>query len=387
MPDSTVIPCCVSPYDDIYGDVSKESVEEIWNNARFQELRSKMLSGELPPGCKHCHDIENSGFDSMRERMNYKFSEDVPTFFANTDAQGHYTEIKLKYIDVRFSNLCNFKCRGCSPTLSSSWYEDHSKLHGYRPDKPKVKNIAADSPDFWKRFQELALDAEFIYFGGGEPLITKEHFDLLRLLIAKKKTDVDLTYNTNLSTLTYGKNNLIDLWNQFRSVTLGVSVDDFGERAEYFRSGTNWETLVANFKSIRDKYPHINRYVNCTVNITNVYYLPELFEYLLAENFINQDQFNINMLLDPEEYRIDVLPQSAKSIITEKLQEFIELLESRGFEKAVIDFKNIVNHMNKFDNEKFLPTFFKHTQKLDSIRGEMFTKTYPEISRLMGYPQ
>lgn len=386
MPDSTVIPCCVSPYHDLYGDVSKQKVAEIWNSDRFKELRTQMIKGELPPGCKHCHDLETAGFRSMRQGMNYKFEKDIPTFIANTDPQGHYQEIKLKYIDIRFSNLCNFKCRGCSPALSSSWYDDHAKAFGYTPTRPKVLNVASDSPDFWRHFQELALDAEFIYFGGGEPLITKEHFDLLRLLIAKGRTDVDLTYNTNLSTLTYGNNNLIDLWDKFRSVTLGISIDDLGNRAEYFRSGTKWQTLVTNLETLRDRYPRIQRYVNCTVNLTNVYYLPELFTYLTSQRFIGPEQFNINLLLDPDEYRIDVLPVKAKFFVMQKLQKFVDQLLRNKCEKAAHDFRNIVSHMMKVDNSRLLPQFYERTRKLDELRGEAFVRTYPELSKLVNFP-
>ena len=33
-------------------------------------------------------------------------------------------DVKLALWDVRISNFCNFKCRGCGHLLSSAWYED-----------------------------------------------------------------------------------------------------------------------------------------------------------------------------------------------------------------------------------------------------------------------
>ena len=384
MPDSSVIPCCVSPYNDHYGNVNSEKVEDIWNNERFKDLRKKMIAGELPPGCKHCHDIESSGFSSMRNNLNQRFKDDIPHILSSTTEDGTFHELKLKYIDIRFSNLCNFKCRGCGPTLSSSWYDDHNKLFNYISDKPKVRSIATDSPDFWKHFKELVLDSEYIYFGGGEPLITKEHFDLLRLLIDQNKTKIDLSYNTNLSTLTYGNYDLTELWKKFRTVTLGISLDDFGPRAEYFRNGTRWAVIDANMKKLRDEFQGIRRYVNCTVNITNVYYLPELFDYLVQENIIHPDAFNINMLLDPEELRIDVMPLEAKQKVKLKIGSFILDLESRGLHKAAGDFRNILNHMMSKDNAHLFPRFIENTKKLDNIRGENFVTTYPELSRILG---
>lgn len=385
MPDSSVIPCCVSPYDDHYGNVSTASISEIWNNDRFKDLRRKMLKGELPQGCKRCHDLEQSGFASMRTSLNRRFQGEMSSIANNTTSEGTYHEIKLKYIDIRFSNLCNFKCRGCSPALSSSWYDDYAKYLNFTSDKPRVRSIATDSPHFWSDFQSLVMDAEEIYFGGGEPLITKEHFDLLRLLIDKNKIDVDLSYNTNLSTLTYGNYNLTDLWQKFRRVTLGISLDDLGPRAEYFRSGTRWNVLEANMRKLRDEFTGIHRYVNCTVNITNIFYLPDLFIYLTSESIIDPNSFNINLLLDPVELRIDVLPLEAKYVIAEKLEKFRGLLDKKGYKKASHDFKNIITHMLDKDNSALYPKFVENTKKLDSIRGESFPLTYPELANILGF--
>lgn len=385
MPDSSVIPCCVSPYDDHYGNVSKEAVEDIWNNPKYRELRLKMLKGELSPGCHHCHALEDAGFSSMRTSMNERFKEHVPKFLQDTQENGTFHDLKLRYIDIRFSNLCNFKCRGCGPSLSSSWQEDHHKLFNYDSQRPKVVSVSVDSPDFWRRFQELVMDAEEIYFGGGEPLITKEHFDLLRLLIDKGRTNLTLAYNTNLSTLTYGKHDLAHLWGQFERVSLGISIDDQGERGEYFRHGTKWNLIVENMRKLRDDYAGIGRYVNCTVSLFNVYYLPELFEFLVGERIITENDFNINLLLDPFEYRIDSLPAKAKFAIRLKLEEFVVRLEGKVQKKAAADFKKIIAHMMNNDQGQWHETFKERTRKLDEIRGENFSRTYPELARFIGH--
>lgn len=383
MPDSSVIPCCVSPYEDHYGNVSSSDIHDIWNNEKFRKLRSQMLAGELPPGCVHCHDLEKAGFLSMREKLNDRFKEDIPAIFEHTDEDGTYTEFKLKYIDIRFSNLCNLKCRGCGPPLSSSWYDDWYHVHGKKPVGPKVKSISADSPGFWKVFQEKVVDAKDVYFGGGEPLITKEHFDVLRLLIEKGKTDVRLSYNTNLSTITYGNHNLADLWGHFSDVTLGISIDDIGKRAEYFRHGTKWPVFEKNLFTMRDQYKKVRRYINCTVNITNVFYLPELYSFLYNERIMDSESFNINLLLGPEEYRIDAIPHHAKLKIKAKLESFLPFLEEKRLFKVKRDFENVVEHMMKEDNSYLHSKFLMATQKLDHVRKESFVDTYPELADIL----
>src|SRR4051812_3285246 len=88
MPDSSVIPCCVSPYDEIYGDVSKESIDSIWNNSKYRELRSQMLRGEKPAGCEQCHKQECAGFSSMRTSVNQRFVNQIPQFVKETHKDG-----------------------------------------------------------------------------------------------------------------------------------------------------------------------------------------------------------------------------------------------------------------------------------------------------------
>ena len=131
MPNSTIIPCCVSPYDDLYGNGAEQSFNEIWNSEKFKALRKKMLAGEDVIGCTRCHKLEDSGFRSMRQEMNQFFKKYIH-LIEQTKEDGGLDQFSLKYIDVRFSNLCNFKCRSCGPTLSSSWFEDHQNLYNYK---------------------------------------------------------------------------------------------------------------------------------------------------------------------------------------------------------------------------------------------------------------
>ena len=383
LPDSTVIPCCISPYNDTYGNGATESLNEIWNSEKFKKLRHNMLNDLPSDGCSRCYNLENSGFNSMRENYNFEFSDQLPIVLKTT-ADGEFKEMNFKYIDIRFSNLCNFKCRGCGPTLSSSWFEDHQALYNFTSDQPKVKSVSIESPDFWHELKSLIPHAEMIYFGGGEPLITKEHFEILKLLESLGKFDITLHYNTNLSQLNYGAVNLAAIWAKFKKVKLGISIDDFGARAEYFRHGTKWQVIESNIKKIVKDYSHVICYANCTVNIMNVFYLPEIYNYLLEQKVILPDSLNVNLLLDPIELRIQVLPQALKQTVREKLKAFQDSLLQRGSEysKVINDIENILSFLNEADMSDQLPLFRKNTLTLDSLRKENFLETFPELAEL-----
>lgn len=383
MPDSSVTPCCISPYDDTYGNGAKQSLEEIWNSEKFKKLRLNMLNNLPSEGCARCYKVEASGFESMREINNIEFEKHLPIVL-DTEADGGIKTPTFKYIDIRFSNLCNFKCRGCGPTLSSSWFDDHQELHNFISKDEKVRSVSIGSPDFWRELKSLIPHAEMMYFGGGEPLITKEHFEVLKMLESLEKFDVGLRYNTNLSQLNYGAVNLDEIWAKFHRVSLGISIDDIGPRAEYFRHGTKWNVIEKNIKKIVENYAHVERYVNCTVNIMNVYYLPEIYTYLLKNNIISTNSFNMNLLLDPLELRVQVLPFKLKNKIRERLKVFQQNLQKKGlpFKKAADDFANLILFLDEEDMSDQLPVFRANTLKLDSLRKENFLVTFPELIEL-----
>ena len=74
----------------------------------------------------------------------------------------------MPYIDFRFSNLCNFKCRTCGPDLSSSWYEDHNKMWNggaknkiIRPYKDEKRFLSLIAPDDWSKNKDVKYIASF----------------------------------------------------------------------------------------------------------------------------------------------------------------------------------------------------------------------------------
>jgi MoaA/NifB/PqqE/SkfB family radical SAM enzyme len=383
MPDSSVIPCCISPYDNIYGSGKNQNLDEIWNSDKFNELRLRMLSGEKNEGCARCYELESSGFRSMRLEMNEYFLKYLPLVNL-TKEDGRLDEKKLKYIDIRFSNLCNFKCRGCGPALSSSWYEDHQTLHQYKSNSKKFQSIEINSPQFWKELQVHIPNADVIYFGGGEPLITKEHYDILTLLNNNSLYNIELRYNTNLSTLNYLNYDLTTLWSKFKKISISISIDEIENRAEYFRHGTNWRKIEENIYRLINHHQHIEIFINCTVSIMNVLRIPTIFEYVTSKKFIKSNHFRINLLLDPIELRCDVLPAEIKKLAIIRLKKFIFKYSNSELDLNFLlnEIKSIILFLENEDRSNLVAQFKKHTQTLDQIRNENFIENFPELAAL-----
>jgi radical SAM protein with 4Fe4S-binding SPASM domain len=123
--DGTVHPCCIGDYRYPLGNLQKESLEEVWNNENYKRLRRNMIEGKECKECTACYAAEQYG-SSFRTHSNTQFEKYLPMKdITNTD--GSLDEITLRYLDVRWSNICNLKCRSCSATYSSSWAKEDRK--------------------------------------------------------------------------------------------------------------------------------------------------------------------------------------------------------------------------------------------------------------------
>jgi MoaA/NifB/PqqE/SkfB family radical SAM enzyme len=386
LPNSKVIPCCVSDYLDVFGDLKKNTLKDIWNGARYRTMRRLMIADRPVFSCNKCYELEKSGIQTMRGRMNREFSHHSKVL-KETKNNGYLKDPKMRYFDIRFSNICNFKCRGCSPALSTKWYEDYQKLWNFESKEPKLINATKDSPTLWEEIIDYLPQVEVAYFAGGEPLLMDEHYQTLEKLIEIGNTDITLQYNTNLSILKFKKYDLINIWKHFKEVELTVSLDDIETRGEYFRSGLDWEKLISNFKEVRKNFPHFYFQVNCTISLFNIHRIPEIHSALMDFGFIDSSGFNFNTLLDPPEYRTQVLTKRLKVQTTLKLKSYIDGLSKKypnmdwSYFKGSLE--NQIHFMNSADLSQNIPDFKKMTLKLDQLRSENFSHVYPELSSLV----
>ena len=300
-PNGKVVPCCLTSHHNYFaGDLNKQSIEEIWNSSNMKNLRKQFLAGEEPEICATCFDREKVTGESGRIFHNREFKNVINIIPEITKPDGTCTTMELKYWDFRFSNLCNFKCRSCGPRYSSAWVPDAKKL-GYT-DQEKVWNIeAVDDKTNFDFLKDQVQHVQKVYFAGGEPLMMPEHWQTLDLLVENKRFDVKISYNTNASTLSYGKKNALDYWKQWESDKIEVwpSIDEIGERAELIRSGTVWHKVEDNLRELTTLDNIIVR-PGMTIGAWNVRRLPVIINHLIELGVIrkknNYQNFFINLL-------------------------------------------------------------------------------------------
>ena len=384
-PTGEAYPCCLADDKLPLGSLRKSTIEDIWNGDKLKAMRVNMLADQPCNECNKCYEQEKMGFFSMRNSANKHFGHHIADV-DKTLPDGHHPEFKIRYWDVRFSNICNFRCRYCGPNFSSNWYEDKAALYSKSSiGHDKFIYAGKDKDDIWNQMVEHIPYLEQIYFAGGEPLIMEEHYRLLSELVERKLTHVRLIYNTNFSELSYKKKNVLELWKQFDSVSVGASLDAMGPRAEYMRKGTVWADIEDNRRKMIDTCPNVDFYISATVNVFNVMHINDFHRDWANRGLIKAQDFNINILQGPDYYRCDILPDDLKAVAKDKIKSTIDWLADKDhLTRATNGYKGIINFLDSKDNTSLIPKFMEVTKQLDDLRNESFKDVFPELASIDG---
>lgn len=381
-PDGRAFPCCLARASFPVGDLKQQTLQQVWNDKPMRDMRLNMLN-DLPCNeCGDCYEQEAAGFASMRNNSNKGFGHHIH-LVDHTEETGALADMTFRYWDVRFSNICNLKCRSCGSIFSSRWYDDDIKIWK-KPLRPRVQYAGKHSTDIWEQMQPHLTHIEQIYFAGGEPLIMEEHNKILKALIASENTNTRLIYNTNLTELRYKGESVLDLWCHFPKVCVAASLDEYGSRAEIVRSGTVWAQVEQNIRDLKQACPHIDFMLSPTLSVMNVWRFTEYHRYMVESGFIQAKDFNVNILQGPAEYRIDILPSQTKQLIRATFESHIRWLQDKDpINRATGGFEAAINFMMTTDNSHLIPEFWKTTHEVDQARNECLIDVIPELDALL----
>ena len=380
-PNCNTFPCCMSDSDIEYGNLNDNSLEEIWNGEKYKKLRKNMLNEKESPECTRCYEMEKSNIWTLRKNTN-KYYIGHWDRVETTQDDGTVEEVNMGYMDIRVSNICNFRCRTCGPELSSAWYEDHSKLYGQPPENPKMMNIA-NNEKFWNDLQPLLLTVEEACWAGGEPIITEEHYKILDFWIENKMKDVRLRYTTNFSNLYFKKKSILEYRNSFKDVRIAASLDGMGKRGELIRAGTEWDVIEKNRKQMIKECPDVYFEITPTVSIMNVYHLPDFHKDWIDRGLLEPQNVRMNILTYPTEYRIQIIPPSERKIFIDKYTEHIKWIDDNfGDGAAKSGFESILDFLQQENYENLIPDFIDRNTPLDKLRGESLYQVAPELKFL-----
>jgi len=361
-----VMPCCRYKLSD--SDLHTKDIDKHFQNIKINKnINYKNLS-QLQ--CKKCFQAEESTGTSMR-------TQDI---LYDTD-QNFLDSLKIGEIvnlQVSFSNFCNFKCRYCSPELSTEWNEDIVKMkqlglydqYNRRNIDKEILMTATQTIDHEKEFlfhlekQDLSKLRDVAVFGG-EPFMARNFENFLELL--ERKTDISkLSMQINTNTSIFPKQKKLDIFSRFKRFDIRSSIESTGKLAEYVRKGLVWNTFEENVYKWKD-------FANQNLNTK--------YRLHLATNI-----YTINKILDFDSWleKVDI-PVVSEYVFTNDLDaikilshDHLEILKSRISKiknqtvKKHLEKVFTANNWKKHDKERFknLEIFKNNNDILDTIRSE-----------------
>ena len=385
------MPCCIFNYESRLSTYSgDDNLLDHMNSPAAVQLRKDLHNGVGVKACNHCWELEDKGLGSLRYHFNrsYAYDEVVKATNANNF---FIPDLKLRYIDIRFSNKCNLKCVTCSSGWSTAWYGDSVQLGHSLPSEPKLKSIE-NTDNLLTQIYDQIDNIEQIYFAGGEPLMLPEHYKLLNKIIDKGRAKkIALLYSTNMAKLTYGKWDVVPLWQQFKEICVQASLDGSHSRGEYLRTNIKWDNVEANIERLQKEVPHLNFNIAPTISWMNSYNVVDLHREFIEKKYITVGKIHANILHNPPQYALYKLPKGHLGALVNKYNKHIEWIKTLdapdnlktmdilAFEKVVVYIKEGLE--SKVDNHKE-ETYSIIQANLDKLRKVDFFNIFPEFADL-----
>lgn len=404
-------------------NIATDSISDARQSQLMNEVRLSMLNNETHSTCIRCDKEDLAGMHSRRqyekERAASVLSLEQAYELTNADGSLYLEKTPVRFMDLRFSNRCNLKCRMCGPTDSEFWYDDYVKVWQqtmftdggeevqlsqnakgkWTTETQQYKWV--DEDNSWNEIKGNLSELEYIYIVGGEPLLIMGHVEILRECIARNVAKkITLEYNTNLTLL---PDEVLELWKHFKQVRIGISIDGVKKVNDYIRSPSKWEQIEFNYKKLMDYNLNDNFEIwfSLTYQAYNAYHIVEVFEWIKNEFLMskNPSMYKVKLkthpLHKPDHLSVKILPRKNKDELTLIYKSYIEKLEderkeystSKRFNKFVDTTTTTLNSFLSFmedeDLSSHLDTFLRFTKDLDSMRSENISTVVPEIGKMI----
>ena len=393
-----------------------ENPSALHNTRTKKQERAMMLVGEKPDGCKYCWNVESLSDTHISDRhirnqsiYNHKRLEEIKNSTWDLN-------INPEYIEIAFSNECNFKCGYCHPMSSSSFQSEIKKFGPYETVKNHRLDIEwfkpyeeDDNPyvkAWWEWWPEMSKTLNILRITGGEPLMHKSTWRLFDQLREDPRPHIELNINSNLGVKPSLIDKLVDNINELitdkkiKQFKLFSSMDTWFDRAEYIRTGLKlilWETNLDTYVT-QTRSPIT---FMCTFNILSVTSFTDFLQKVLDWRKRYNHLFDINdnermirfdtpYLKEPLQYDMQILPKEEFLPYFDKILQFIDDnrdendrtkfsdLEYERF-RRVRDYFAQVNYDEHKVNEG-RADFYNWFTEYDKRRNTNFIETFPEMN-------
>jgi len=377
------------------------------HNTSEKKLRRKeMLAGKRPVECDYCWRIE----DNTKEYSDRVLKSSSPWSQVDKDVIMTSTgdeNIYPRYVEVSFSNVCNFKCSYCGPAFSSKWTEEIKAKGQYQlftkgyngikdheiPYTNKEENPYVEA--FWKWFPDAVTHMHIFRITGGEPLLSKHTFKVINYLLENPQPNLVFAINSNACPPN-------DIWKRFvklikkledtgsvKRFDFFTSAESYGEQAEYSRDGMDWKLFEDNINYFLEN----NNSNIIIMSAFNILSLPTLNSYLRFVNSYKRKFGSKRITVDfayvrhPEFLDIKI---ATPNLIDKYLKPCIIYIKemSRFSQFEYLKFNRIYEDcLSLLDKDTDVSLdrlrFYQFIKEYDSRRGKNFIQTFPEYKNFL----
>jgi organic radical activating enzyme len=403
-------PCCKG--NAIATNKKYKTLEEYWNSTERNQLRKMMIDNESFYVCENsCYKNEKPDIaDSLRKTDNINFikkygRKKIEKIIADTNTDGSLDISNNTGLELRISNLCNLKCRMCTPKFSTRIAKDWKEVLPVL--KKHMSNIENESsPNYEKNWREY-LDnplrrVEFLeiiamlettkgnlkrlVFTGGEPFMEPYLLDTIKYISDYGK-DIELIFVSNGTK--FEKLEDFDYYfRKFKKVIIKLSCDGTKNHYNYIRQNSDWEHFsqealyLKNFKVVID--------FNIVVQIYNYQNVLETVEWIL-DNFKYTD-INLTFLDLPNFMSVYCLPYEIKEKFKNDLtiwsEEFLNKNNKLNDNQKKIVYDKVIKLSNQIffkNNQYLLKTFIAVSDKFDEVQKVpiKWRELLPELSEAL----
>lgn len=343
----TISPCCY-----FYKNYSIDPNKDI--DQQLTEYQTEWQNEDVNVACKFCLDAEQSGLSSYR-----KSSFDQIT----TDHE------HLDFLTVAINKKCNLACPSCGPDSSSFWYQENIR-HNQPQDTAVIKLHQEDRENiitekFLSLFKSRDLSKiTYIKFGGGEPLMSDTHKQILNLI--PHPENVTIQYTSNFSI--FPSDSVLKLWEKFKLIKWVASIDGVNERFTFLRWPYAYQNLEKFINNAKSSVPsNVMFGVEHTINALNAFYYDEFEEWF-------KDTISTNRYGDVSD--LNLHPCHGVMSLTNMptpLQEAVKLKLGTNHPVSLM----IDQHSYSGDATSLV----NYLDNLDKVRNQQWRSIFPDIQQ------
>lgn len=413
---------CHHPYPHVIPlDELKDNPSALHNTNYKKEQRKLMIEGKRPSECQYCWNVEDLDGYKKNEFFSDRITKSADSWSINKldeiSKLDYTADVNPTYVEVSFSNLCNFKCSYCSPVYSSRWQEE-IEVHGPYPTKDLFNNLEYLKSQnelpinhklhnpyveaFWQWWPELIKTLLVFRITGGEPLLNDNTFKILEYFDKNPQPNLDFAINTNgcipeklFESFIEKISNLIKD-KKIKSLQIYISLDGYGKQAEYSRYGLDYNQWVINFERMLKEIPDVKMTVMCTTNIFSLPNFMKFLELVLRMKLVyNKNRITVDtaILRYPHHLNISILMSEYKSLLDDCLAFMkdncgIYNLGKIGFYEFEINrLARLIEYMKSDNKDENIDVatarkdFYSFVNEHDKRRNTNFLKTFPELEK------